>query len=136
MIAYLLYFLFMTRTTAYRIVSIDISTSLLHQSNFNPSRNLLVTQVFTPRPPCSLRCGPADVYLIVRPILARVECCVSASLLSPLPFLQWVEGGAGAGVLHSRSSSSGLAVSCRAAPPWCCPGPGPGGVITRIVGRG
>ena len=37
MIAYLLYFLFMTRTTAYRIVSIDISTSLLHQSNFNPS---------------------------------------------------------------------------------------------------
>ena len=58
MIAYLLYFLFMTRTTAYRIVSIDISTSLLHQSNFNPSRNLLVTQVFTPRPPCSLRCGP------------------------------------------------------------------------------
>ena len=73
MIAYLLYFLFMTRTTAYRIVSIDISTSLLHQSNFNPSRNLLVTQVFTPRPPCSLRCGPADVYLIVRPILARVS---------------------------------------------------------------
>ena len=38
------------------------------------------------------------------------------------------------GVLHSRSSSSGLAVSCRAAPPWCCPGPR--GVITQVVGRG